>query len=246
MRTQAVLEALRSAGLACAPACSPPEHSAAKAPAAAAGRAPGGAAAAAPPAGAAPAPGRARRRARWRLVVAAGLLVAPFFPAANVLFPVGTFIGERLLYAPSVGFCLLAAGGLARLAGPHLPRLLLLWAPAGPGAPHMLIYAGTLCTEEKARLFTSRPWPNRTCCSWLVSVPPVRMSRPFMRRVASRNWQQPAARSTAAERAPHRQRRGLARRRAPAGARARRGGAGGRAAGGVCGAHLPAQLGLGD
>jgi hypothetical protein len=31
--------------------------------------------------------------ARWRLVVLAGLLVGPFFPASNVLFYVGTFIG---------------------------------------------------------------------------------------------------------------------------------------------------------
>ena len=81
-----------------------------------------------------PNPDLSPQRARWRLVVAAGLVVAPFFPAANVLFPVGTFIGERLLYAPSVGFCLLAADALARAAGPHLPRLLLLWAPAGPCA----------------------------------------------------------------------------------------------------------------
>lgn len=33
--------------------------------------------------------------------MAAGLLVGPFFPASNVLFYVGTFIGERLLYFPS-------------------------------------------------------------------------------------------------------------------------------------------------
>lgn len=38
---------------------------------------------------------------RWRLAVTAGLLVGPFFPASNVLFYVGTFIGERLLYFPS-------------------------------------------------------------------------------------------------------------------------------------------------
>ena len=81
-----------------------------------------------------PDPDPSSQRARWRLVVAAGLVAAPFLPAANVLFPVGTFIGERLLYAPSVGFCLLAADGLARLAAPHLPRLLLLWAPSDPGA----------------------------------------------------------------------------------------------------------------
>lgn len=38
---------------------------------------------------------------RWRLAVTAGLLVGPFFPASNVLFYVGTFVGERLLYVPS-------------------------------------------------------------------------------------------------------------------------------------------------
>lgn len=41
------------------------------------------------------------RERRWRLAVAAGLLVGPFFPASNVLFYVGTFIGERLMYFPS-------------------------------------------------------------------------------------------------------------------------------------------------
>jgi len=35
------------------------------------------------------------------------LSAAPFVPASNVLFYVGTFIGERLLYLPSVGACLL-------------------------------------------------------------------------------------------------------------------------------------------
>lgn len=48
-------------------------------------------------------------RRRWRLMVLVGLVIAPFFPASNVLFYVGTFIGERLLYSPSFGFCLLAA-----------------------------------------------------------------------------------------------------------------------------------------
>ena len=35
--------------------------------------------------------------------------VAPFLPASNIFFYVGTFIGERLLYLPSVGFCMLVA-----------------------------------------------------------------------------------------------------------------------------------------
>jgi hypothetical protein len=54
---------------------------------------------------------------RWRLMVLVGLVIAPFFPASNVLFYVGTFIGERLLFSPSIGFCLLAA----ELLGAALP-----------------------------------------------------------------------------------------------------------------------------
>ncbi|KAE9353073.1 hypothetical protein PF008_g5160 [Phytophthora fragariae] len=33
--------------------------------------------------------------------------VIPFVPASNIIFPVGTVVAERLLYFPSVGFCLL-------------------------------------------------------------------------------------------------------------------------------------------
>ncbi|KAL3669722.1 hypothetical protein V7S43_005102 [Phytophthora oleae] len=33
--------------------------------------------------------------------------VVPFVPASNILFPVGTVVAERLMYFPSVGFCLL-------------------------------------------------------------------------------------------------------------------------------------------
>ena len=43
------------------------------------------------------------------LPIARIVQVAPFFPASNVMFYVGTFIGERLLYCPSIGFCMLAA-----------------------------------------------------------------------------------------------------------------------------------------
>ena len=36
-------------------------------------------------------------------------LVLPFVPASNVLFPVGFVVAERVVYAPSVGYCLLLA-----------------------------------------------------------------------------------------------------------------------------------------
>jgi hypothetical protein len=51
-------------------------------------------------------------------MVVVGLLVAPYFPASNVLFYVGTFIGERLLYFPSIGYCLLVADLLGWLLRP--------------------------------------------------------------------------------------------------------------------------------
>jgi len=39
------------------------------------------------------------------------LMVFPFIPASNLFFPVGFVVAERVLYAPSMGFCLLVAVG---------------------------------------------------------------------------------------------------------------------------------------
>ena len=39
------------------------------------------------------------------------LLALPFIPASNLFFPVGFVVAERILYAPSMGFCLLVALG---------------------------------------------------------------------------------------------------------------------------------------
>ncbi|XP_077601104.1 protein O-mannosyl-transferase TMTC2-like [Stigmatopora nigra] len=44
-----------------------------------------------------------------------GLLAIPFFPATNLFFYVGFVIAERVLYIPSMGFCLLVALGLRSL-----------------------------------------------------------------------------------------------------------------------------------
>ncbi len=55
-------------------------------------------------------------RRRWPeacfALVWIGLAMAP---VANLLFPIGTILAERLLYLPSVGFVLLAGAGLSRL-----------------------------------------------------------------------------------------------------------------------------------
>ena len=75
---------------------------------------------------------QARSQARWRMVTVLGLVAGPFLPASNILFYVGTFIGERLLYMPSVGFCLLVAHAAMLLLGPG-GRLVLAQAAQWAG-----------------------------------------------------------------------------------------------------------------
>ena len=65
-----------------------------------------------------------RRREQPVLAFAACWYAAALLPGSNLLVPIGTTFGERLLYVPSVGFCLAAAslaqGALARVgAGPR-------------------------------------------------------------------------------------------------------------------------------
>lgn len=64
-------------------------------------------------------PARYRRAGLMSLA----LLVATFFPASNILFPVGTVIGERLLYIPSAGFCLFTAVYFHRAFSHQLDRV---------------------------------------------------------------------------------------------------------------------------
>lgn len=40
------------------------------------------------------------------LTMALCLMVAPFIPASNLFFPVGFVVAERVLYLPSMGYCL--------------------------------------------------------------------------------------------------------------------------------------------
>ncbi|XP_044748046.1 protein O-mannosyl-transferase Tmtc3 [Coccinella septempunctata] len=50
---------------------------------------------------------------KQRVVILMGLslMVFPFLPASNLFFPVGFVVAERVLYMPSMGFCLLVAYG---------------------------------------------------------------------------------------------------------------------------------------
>ena len=50
------------------------------------------------------------KRAKATLLALA-LMVFPFLPASNLFFPVGFVVAERVLYLPSMGFCMLVALG---------------------------------------------------------------------------------------------------------------------------------------
>jgi hypothetical protein len=55
-------------------------------------------------------------------LLSAGWYLITLMPAANLAFPVGTIFGERLLYAPSVGFALFAGWVIIDLIGKRRPR----------------------------------------------------------------------------------------------------------------------------
>jgi tetratricopeptide (TPR) repeat protein len=55
------------------------------------------------------------RRGGDVVLLSVALISIPFLPASNLFFPVGFVIAERVLYIPSMGFCLLVAFGYSRL-----------------------------------------------------------------------------------------------------------------------------------
>ena len=48
-------------------------------------------------------------------------MALPFLPASNLFFPVGFVVAERVLYMPSMGFCMLVAYGWSRLSSSSQP-----------------------------------------------------------------------------------------------------------------------------
>ncbi|XP_063073014.1 protein O-mannosyl-transferase TMTC1 isoform X2 [Engraulis encrasicolus] len=51
------------------------------------------------------------------LLVGLLFLMFPFIPASNLFFRVGFVVAERVLYMPSMGYCILVVHGLSRLCG---------------------------------------------------------------------------------------------------------------------------------
>ncbi|KAG1660756.1 Transmembrane and TPR repeat-containing protein 4 [Nymphon striatum] len=54
-------------------------------------------------------------RHRKILIMSAALMIVPFLPASNVFFRVGFVIAERVLYIPSLGYCLLVILGFHQI-----------------------------------------------------------------------------------------------------------------------------------
>ncbi|CAO1368458.1 unnamed protein product [Diamesa hyperborea] len=52
---------------------------------------------------------------RLAILISITILTLPFLPAANLFFYVGFVVAERILYLPSVGYCLLIGLGLGKL-----------------------------------------------------------------------------------------------------------------------------------
>ncbi|KAH8267430.1 hypothetical protein KR018_001931, partial [Drosophila ironensis] len=77
---------------------------------------------------------RSRRPLPEHPLMCVAFVVLPFLPASNLLFYVGFVMAERILYLPSVGYCLLVGFGFARIwqqlpahsPRPFATRLLLL------------------------------------------------------------------------------------------------------------------------
>lgn len=59
---------------------------------------------------------RYRHRSAKTVIMALSLMVLPFIPASNLFFPVGFVVAERVLYVPSMGFCVLVAHGFKTLS----------------------------------------------------------------------------------------------------------------------------------
>ncbi|XP_074489781.1 protein O-mannosyl-transferase TMTC3 isoform X1 [Sebastes fasciatus] len=54
---------------------------------------------------------RYRNSSAKTVIMALSFIVLPFIPASNLFFPVGFVVAERVLYVPSMGFCVLVAHG---------------------------------------------------------------------------------------------------------------------------------------
>lgn len=102
---------------------------------------------------------------RTALMMSLGFLIIPFFPSTNCLFPVGFVVAERVLYIPSLGFCMLLAltfdSARSRLKIPNSVYMVSS-APRTGGATLILKLGGV--GEPQGVGTASVGW--RTCPTW--------------------------------------------------------------------------------
>ncbi|CAI6365923.1 unnamed protein product [Macrosiphum euphorbiae] len=89
------------------------------------------------------------RRKRTAVAVAAAVSVASYVPASNALFYVGFVVAERVLYIPSVGYCLLVGCSAAALAKATSGRR---------SAIVYALYAVTVATYGLRTVLRNRDW----------------------------------------------------------------------------------------
>eukprot|EP00057_Strongylocentrotus_purpuratus_P018096 XP_011672570.1 PREDICTED: transmembrane and TPR repeat-containing protein 3 isoform X1 [Strongylocentrotus purpuratus] len=81
----------------------------------------------------------AEEKISCQLIMALSFLVLPFLPASNLFFPVGFVVAERVLYTPSMGYCLLVAIAMERLQANRRP---MRYVVGGIFAVILLLHAG--------------------------------------------------------------------------------------------------------
>lgn len=73
------------------------------------------------------------------IIMSLALMVLPFIPASNLFFPVGFVVAERILYTPSMGFCMLVAIGFEQIMQNKKMIKPVLWFMMGS---LLLLHAG--------------------------------------------------------------------------------------------------------
>uniref|UniRef100_A0A3Q4B2P4 dolichyl-phosphate-mannose--protein mannosyltransferase n=1 Tax=Mola mola TaxID=94237 RepID=A0A3Q4B2P4_MOLML len=88
---------------------------------------------------------RFRHKSAKTVIMALSLIVLPFIPASNLFFPVGFVVAERVLYVPSMGFCVLVAHGF-KIVSQKGPMRKISW-----------LLIGALLTTHAVKTF-NRNW----------------------------------------------------------------------------------------
>ncbi|XP_071112558.1 protein O-mannosyl-transferase TMTC3-like isoform X2 [Haliotis cracherodii] len=84
------------------------------------------------------------------IIMSLAFLVLPFVPASNLFFPVGFVVAERILYTPSMGFCMLVALGFQILV--HHKQSLKMVV--------QLLMAGLLLTHSIKTVLRNNDWAS--------------------------------------------------------------------------------------